>query len=46
MVDEVMAATAEPLVNKFASGGDAYAVVALALCLPLHSIAVVPTALL
>jgi O-antigen/teichoic acid export membrane protein len=42
----VMAATAGLVVDRFASGGDAAAVAALALCLPLHAVAVVPTALL
>jgi O-antigen/teichoic acid export membrane protein len=42
----VMAATAGTLVDSFASGGDARAVAALALCLPLHGLAVIPTALL
>jgi O-antigen/teichoic acid export membrane protein len=42
----VMAAAAGVLVDSFASGGDATAVAALALCLPLHAVAVVPTALL
>ncbi len=42
----IMAATAGLVVSNFASGGDAAAVAALALCLPLHAIAVVPTALL
>jgi O-antigen/teichoic acid export membrane protein len=42
----VMAALAGLVVTKFASGGDAAAVALLALCLPLHAIAVVPTALL
>lgn len=41
-----MAAGAEAMVGTFASGGDAAAVAALALCLPLYAIAVVPTALL
>lgn len=42
----VMAGVAGLLVDRFASGGDAAAVAALALCLPLHALAVVPTALL
>jgi teichuronic acid exporter len=42
----VMAAAAGVVVEKFASGGDAAAIAALALCLPLHAVAVVPTALL
>ena len=42
----VMAAAAGLVVTNFASGGDAAAVAALALCLPLHAFAVVPTALL
>jgi O-antigen/teichoic acid export membrane protein len=42
----IMAATAGVLVDRFASGGDAAAVAALALCLPLHAVAVVPIALL
>lgn len=41
-----MAASAGPLVGTFAGGGDAPAVALLAVCLPLHAIAVVPTALL
>ncbi|MDT5016987.1 MAG: hypothetical protein QOD39_3147, partial [Mycobacterium sp.] len=41
-----MAAAAGAVVTNFASGGDAAAVAALALCLPLHAIAVVPIALL
>ncbi|ORA26995.1 hypothetical protein BST13_31120 [Mycobacterium aquaticum] len=42
----IMAASANAVVDKFASNGDAKAVAVLALCLPLHAIAVVPTALL
>lgn len=42
----VMAVAAGVLVDEFASGGDAAAMAALALCLPLHALAVVPTALL
>lgn len=41
-----MAAIASLVVTNFASGGDAAAIAALALCLPLHAFAVVPTALL
>ncbi|SEH50248.1 Membrane protein involved in the export of O-antigen and teichoic acid [Mycolicibacterium rutilum] len=41
-----MATTAGIVVTHFASGGDAAAVAALALCLPLHALSVVPTALL
>ncbi|MFF5970680.1 oligosaccharide flippase family protein [Streptomyces sp. NPDC012769] len=41
-----MAASAAPLVDTFAGGGDAPAVALLAVCLPLHAIAIVPTALL
>lgn len=41
-----MAAAAPVVVDKFASGGDATAVAALALCLPLSAVGVVPTALL
>lgn len=41
-----MAATAGVMVDNFASGGDAAALAALALCLPLHAIAVVPTAMM
>ncbi|HKH50277.1 MAG TPA: oligosaccharide flippase family protein [Mycobacterium sp.] len=41
-----MAAAAEAVVDRFASGGDAAAVAVLALCLPLHAISVVPMALL
>jgi O-antigen/teichoic acid export membrane protein len=41
-----LAAGAGALVDGFADGGDAVAVAALALCLPLYGIAVVPTALL
>ncbi|MET0698649.1 MAG: oligosaccharide flippase family protein [Mycobacterium sp.] len=41
-----MSAAAGPVVDRFATGGDVAAVAALALCLPLHAIAVVPTALL
>jgi O-antigen/teichoic acid export membrane protein len=41
-----MAAAAGPLVGTFARGGDAAAVAALALCLPLHAVAVVPSAVL
>lgn len=41
-----MAASADGVVERFASNGDAKAVAALALCLPLHAVAVVPTALL
>ncbi|WP_164986246.1 oligosaccharide flippase family protein [Streptomyces roseicoloratus] len=42
----VMAASAGPLVTTFADGGDAPAVALLALCLPLHAISLIPTALL
>lgn len=42
----VMAAVSGTVVNHFASGGHPGAVAAIALCLPLHAIAVVPTALL
>jgi teichuronic acid exporter len=42
----VIAVAASAVVDKFASGGDAAALAALALCLPLHAVAVVPTALL
>ncbi|MFI6439230.1 oligosaccharide flippase family protein [Streptomyces sp. NPDC050759] len=42
----VMAASAGPLVGTFADGGDAPAVALLAVCLPLHAIGIVPTALL
>lgn len=42
----VMAATAGVVVHHFATGGHPGAVAAIALCLPLHAIAVVPTALL
>ena len=41
-----IAAVAPLVVDKFASGGDATAVAALALCLPLSAVSVVPTALL
>lgn len=41
-----IAATAGLVVDKFASGGDAAALAALALCLPLQAVGVVPTALL
>lgn len=41
-----LVAAATGLVDQFASGGDAAAVAALALCLPLHAVAIVPTALL
>ncbi len=41
-----MAAAAGEVVHGFARGGDAAAVAALALCLPLHAVAVVPMALL
>ncbi|MET9519196.1 oligosaccharide flippase family protein [Streptomyces sp. NPDC002994] len=41
-----MAAAAGPLVGTFAGGGDAAAVALLAVCLPLHAISVIPTALL
>lgn len=41
-----MAAAAPVVVDKFARGGDAAAVAALALCLPLSAVSVVPTALL
>jgi teichuronic acid exporter len=41
-----MAAAAGEVVDRFARGGNAAAVAALALCLPFHAIAVVPTALL
>jgi O-antigen/teichoic acid export membrane protein len=41
-----MAITSELVVNHFATGGHAGAVAAIALCLPLHAVAVVPTALL
>jgi O-antigen/teichoic acid export membrane protein len=41
-----MAAAAPAVVDKFASGGDATAMAALALCLPLSAVAIVPTALL
>lgn len=41
-----MATTASAVVDRFATGGDAAAVGVLALCLPLHAVAVVPTALL
>lgn len=41
-----MAAASESVVDRFATGGDVAAVAAIALCLPLHAIAVVPTALL
>jgi O-antigen/teichoic acid export membrane protein len=41
-----MVAAAPMVVNQFASGGDATAVAALALCLPLSAVGVVPTALL
>ncbi|MGW6564848.1 oligosaccharide flippase family protein [Streptomyces sp. NPDC054975] len=41
-----MAASAGPLVGTFADGGDAPAVALLAVCLPLHAISVIPTALL
>jgi O-antigen/teichoic acid export membrane protein len=41
-----MAAAAPVVVDKFASGGDATALAALALCLPLSALGVVPTALL
>jgi O-antigen/teichoic acid export membrane protein len=42
----LMAAFAGPLVELFASGGDATAFAALSLCLPLYAVALVPTALL
>jgi len=42
----IMGATAGVLVDRFSSGGDAAAIAVLALCLPLHAIAVVPIALL
>ncbi|MFF6777039.1 oligosaccharide flippase family protein [Streptomyces sp. NPDC012637] len=42
----VMAAAAGPLVSTFANGGDAPAVALLAVCLPLHAISLIPTALL
>jgi O-antigen/teichoic acid export membrane protein len=42
----VMAGAAGFVVTHFASGGDVAALAALALCLPLHAFAVVPTALL
>jgi O-antigen/teichoic acid export membrane protein len=42
----VMAGASELVVNRFATGGHPGAVAAIALCLPLHAIAVVPTALL
>jgi teichuronic acid exporter len=41
-----MAAAASEVVDRFARGGDAAAVAALAVCLPLHAVAVVPMALL
>jgi O-antigen/teichoic acid export membrane protein len=41
-----MAALAPLLVDKFARGGDTAAMAALALCLPLSAVSVVPTALL
>jgi O-antigen/teichoic acid export membrane protein len=41
-----VAAVAGEVVERFARGGDAAAVAALALCLPLHAVAVVPRALL
>lgn len=41
-----MAAVAGVLVDRFASGGNSAAVAALALCLPLHAVSVVPMALL
>jgi O-antigen/teichoic acid export membrane protein len=42
----LMAGLAGPFVRLFASGGDPHAFAALALCLPLYAIALVPTALL
>lgn len=42
----LMAATASAVITHFASGGDVAALATLAACLPLHAIAVVPTALL
>ena len=42
----VMAAVSGTVVEHFAAGGHPGAVVAIAFCLPLHAIAVVPTALL
>lgn len=41
-----MAAASAAVVHHFAAGGHSGAVAAIALCLPLHAIAVVPTALL
>lgn len=41
-----MAAAASTVVDRFAAGGDAAAVAVIAICLPLHAVAVVPTALL
>jgi teichuronic acid exporter len=41
-----MAAVAGVVVDRFASGGDGAAIAALALSLPLHAVAVVPTGLL
>lgn len=41
-----MVATSGALTNRFATGGHPGAVAAIAVCLPLHAIAVVPTALL
>ncbi|BBY19359.1 hypothetical protein MLIT_49510 [Mycolicibacterium litorale] len=41
-----MVAAAHAVVDQFASGGDAAAVAALGLCLPLHAISVVPMAVL
>lgn len=41
-----MAAMAGTVTNHFANGGHPGAVAAIALCLPLHAVAVVPTALL
>lgn len=41
-----IAATATVLVHHFATGGSPGALAAIAICLPLHAIAVVPTALL
>jgi O-antigen/teichoic acid export membrane protein len=42
----LMAAASGTVVDRFATGGNAAAVAVIALCLPLHGIAVVPTALL
>lgn len=42
----LLAASAGMIVDRFATGGDVAAVAVVALCLPLHGMAVVPTALL